>query len=93
MYKYANNIRGGLRYILRRIVTVVSFVEPGMNKCLLDTCISVFESLTRKGKSQRSKCSSGFSGPSGETRLHLRDAQIKDRLGQALASGAHPCRI
>ena len=35
----------------------------------------------------------GF-GPSGETRLHLRlKAQIEDRLGQALAGGAHPRRI
>ena len=31
---------------------------------------------------------------SGETRLHLcQKAQIEDRLGRALAGGAHPRRI
>ena len=31
-----------------------------------------------------------FVGAGGVTRLHLRDAQIKDRLGQALAGSVHP---
>ena len=32
-------------------------------------------------------------GTPGETRLHLCDAQIRVRLGQALAGGAHSRRI
>ena len=31
-----------------------------------------------------------YYGAGGGTRLHLRDAQIEDRLGQALAGSAHP---
>jgi hypothetical protein len=31
-----------------------------------------------------------FVGAGGVTRLHLRDEQIKDRLGQALAGSVHP---
>ena len=44
-----------------------------------------------KNKSRESKCSFGFYGPSGETRLHLRQmAPIEERLGRALAGNARP---